>query len=180
MLSVPGREINLCFKWDWNPGHFDFLSIALTNRWSTCNPLLYTLFYLNLHYSTMALLHFYSTSLYHDSILLYLTVHHSIMALDHSSSLRVPWLYWILFYCLHVCRDHRNVARHCVCLVTTAFCFMIAMGLVNCIIWFRTCKYSMWCRSFSAFSMASIQSTHSYRANRLVFQNFALKKKMTT
>ena len=81
------REINLCFKWDWNPGHFNFLSIALTNRWSTCNPLLYTLFYLNLHYSTMALLHFYSTSLYHDSILLYLTVHHSIIALDHSSSL---------------------------------------------------------------------------------------------
>ena len=79
--------------------------------WSTCNPLLYTFFYLNLHYSTMALLHFImvllhftlpwfyftlldSSSLYHwsTSLLfilpwLYLIVHHSIMALDHSSSL---------------------------------------------------------------------------------------------
>ena len=107
MLSAPGREINLCFKWDWNPGHFDFLSSG--DRLAT--PILYTLFYLNLHYSTTALLHFImvllhftlpwfyftlldSSSLYHwsTSLLfilpwLYLIVHHSIMALDHSSSL---------------------------------------------------------------------------------------------
>ena len=31
-LSAPRREINLCCKWDWNPGPFDPQSSALTNR----------------------------------------------------------------------------------------------------------------------------------------------------
>ena len=31
-LSEPGREINLCYKWNWNPGPFDPQSSALTNR----------------------------------------------------------------------------------------------------------------------------------------------------
>ena len=161
MLSAPGREINLCFKWDWNPGHFDFLSIALANRWSTCNPLLYTLFYLNLHYSTMALLHFYSTSVSHGSILLYLILLHSTIGLLHSYSLFfilqwlyltvhhsiyygtrslhfiVPWLYLILFYCLHVSRDHRNVAWHWTQLgcAKRFILYVPVLSLLHCALW---------------------------------------------
>ena len=31
-LSAPKEEINLCCKWDWNPGSFDPQSSALTNK----------------------------------------------------------------------------------------------------------------------------------------------------
>ena len=31
-LSEPRKEINLCCKWDWNPGPFDLQSSTLTNR----------------------------------------------------------------------------------------------------------------------------------------------------
>ena len=71
-----------------------------------------------LHF-TMVL--FYSTWLFFTLPLVYFTLIHFTMALLDCTSLYygsrplqfiVPWLYWILFYCLHVSRDHRNVAWH--------------------------------------------------------------------
>ena len=103
--------------------------------WSTCNP--YTLYFILLestllYHGSTSLYHgftplhftmvlFYSTWLFFTLPLVYFTLIHSTMALLDCTSLYygsrslqfiVPWLYWILFYCLHVSRDHRSVAWH--------------------------------------------------------------------